>query len=146
VAAPDIDKSSSVPLDRTVCIADKELAGREGAGRRRRSAHLRCQWETETANRYEQLDQFESRMNTWAGPFPASGQRGVRAAGAGSIGPCLRTLRGRLSSPDPAAPAFFSSPDSLMAGPQEARWRPFRRPTREKAAHGAPARRWAAAL
>jgi hypothetical protein len=33
VAAPDIDKSSSVPLDRTVCIADKELAGREGAGR-----------------------------------------------------------------------------------------------------------------
>jgi hypothetical protein len=60
VAAPDIDKSSSVPLDRTVCIADKELAGREGAGRRRRSAHLRGQWETETANRYEQLDQFES--------------------------------------------------------------------------------------
>ena len=31
-----------------------------GAGRRRRSAHLRGQWETETANRYEQLDQFES--------------------------------------------------------------------------------------
>lgn len=60
MAAPDIDKSSSVPLDRTVCIADKELAGREGAGRRRRSAHLRGQWETETANRYEQLDQFES--------------------------------------------------------------------------------------
>jgi hypothetical protein len=49
VAAPDIDKSSSVPLDRTVCIADKELAGREGAGRRRRSALLRGQWETETA-------------------------------------------------------------------------------------------------
>ena len=51
MAAPDIDKSSSVPLDRTVCIADKELAGREGAGRRRRSAHLRGQWETETGDR-----------------------------------------------------------------------------------------------
>ena len=32
-------------------MADKELAGREGAGRRRRSAHLRGQWETETGDR-----------------------------------------------------------------------------------------------
>jgi hypothetical protein len=60
VAAPDIERVPPLLSIAMVCLADKELAGREGAGRRRRSAHLRGHWETETANRYEQLDQFDS--------------------------------------------------------------------------------------
>ena len=62
MAAPDIDKSSSVPLDRTVCIADKELAGREGGGSLGDDPPIfGANGETETDNRCEQLDQFANR-------------------------------------------------------------------------------------